>query len=120
MADVNEIRAGNLLSPAGFVNTFLYETVYGVHGQSTNYSLDFHDIKSGNNGWPTKRLGRRHGTRIVQGGRVGGHSRDQRDCVSPSGTKFASGEEVDFRPAEGHPHRLEERGRLHAERGGEL
>jgi len=54
MADVNEVRAANHLGPAGFVNPFLYKTVYGVRGHSTNYSLDFHDITSGNNGWPTK------------------------------------------------------------------
>ncbi|MGP8072943.1 MAG: hypothetical protein ACLPZM_07430 [Thermoplasmata archaeon] len=52
MADVNEVRAGNGLGPAGFVNSFLYESVYGVQGKFTNYTLNFHDIKSGSNGWP--------------------------------------------------------------------
>jgi subtilase family serine protease len=54
MADVNEIRADSGLGPAGFVNSFLYETVYGVRGISANYATDFHDILSGNNGWPAK------------------------------------------------------------------
>ena len=52
MADVNQIRASNGLSPAGFVNQFLYTHVYGVNGGSTIYHSDFHDVKSGNNGWP--------------------------------------------------------------------
>ena len=51
MADVNEIRAANHLGPAGFVNEFLYNTIYGVNGTSSLYAADFHDITSGNNGW---------------------------------------------------------------------
>ena len=49
MADVNQIRAGNNLSPAGFVNPFLYTVVYI---NSNLYKKDFHDITQGNNGWP--------------------------------------------------------------------
>jgi len=48
MADVNQIRAANGFSPAGFIQPFLYKTVYG----SSLYASDFHDITSGNNGWP--------------------------------------------------------------------
>lgn len=49
MADVNQIRASNDFTPAGFVNPFLYKTIYE---NSTLYSRDFHDITTGNNGWP--------------------------------------------------------------------
>jgi subtilase family serine protease len=52
MADVNQIRASNGLSPAGFLQPFLYSTVYGVDGSSSHYSTNFHDITKGNNGWP--------------------------------------------------------------------
>ena len=52
MALVNEIRASNGLQPAGYVNKFLYTVVYGVDGKSSLYHKDFHDITSGNNGWP--------------------------------------------------------------------
>lgn len=48
MADVNQIRADNGFSPAGFVNPFLYTVVYT---NSTLYKNDFHDIKTGSNGW---------------------------------------------------------------------
>ena len=49
MADVNQIRASKSFSAAGFVNPFLYKTVYGVSGTSSLYSADFHDITVGNN-----------------------------------------------------------------------
>ena len=52
MALVNQIRASNGLQPAGFVNRFLYNTVYGADGTSALYPKDFHDITTGNNGWP--------------------------------------------------------------------
>ncbi len=53
MADVNQMRAVNGLQPAGFVNQFLYETVYGVNGSSSLYLQDFHEVTSGNNNpWP--------------------------------------------------------------------
>jgi len=52
MADVNQIRQNNGLSPAGFINPFLYETVYGVNGSSPLYQQDFHDITIGENPWP--------------------------------------------------------------------
>jgi subtilase family serine protease len=52
MADVNQIRANNNLSPAGFINSFLYNKVYGKDGGSSLYGKDFHDITTGNNGWP--------------------------------------------------------------------
>ena len=52
MADVNQIRATDGFSPAGLVNKFLYEDVYGVSGTGSLYALDFHDITTGNNGWP--------------------------------------------------------------------
>jgi subtilase family serine protease len=48
MADVNQIRANNGFSAAGFVNPFLYRVIYP---NSTLYANDFHDITSGNNGW---------------------------------------------------------------------
>jgi subtilase family serine protease len=51
IADVNEIRAEKGLQPVGFVNQFLYETVYGVNGSSSLYVEDFHDITAGNNTW---------------------------------------------------------------------
>jgi hypothetical protein len=40
------------LQPAGFVNRFLYLTVYGAGGKSSLYSKDFHDVTMGNNGFP--------------------------------------------------------------------
>jgi subtilase family serine protease len=52
MADVNQIRSSNGFSPAGFVNPFLYTQVYGVNGGSSLYATSFHDITTGNNGWP--------------------------------------------------------------------
>jgi subtilase family serine protease len=52
MADVNQIRSGNGFKPAGFVNPFLYTAIYAVKGGSSLYRADFHDITSGNNGWP--------------------------------------------------------------------
>ncbi len=52
MADVNQIRASHGFNAAGFVNPFLYTVVYGPSGSSKHYSSDFHDITSGNNGWP--------------------------------------------------------------------
>jgi subtilase family serine protease len=52
MADVNQIRASNGLSSAGSVNSFLYSHVYGVSGGAASYPTDFHDVKTGSNGWP--------------------------------------------------------------------
>jgi subtilase family serine protease len=52
MADVNQIRAGAGLAPAGFINSFLYTKVYGVNGGSSLYASDIHDVTTGNNGWP--------------------------------------------------------------------
>lgn len=52
MALVNQIRSSNRLQPAGFVNDFLYKTVYGTDGTSALYAQDFHDVTTGNNGWP--------------------------------------------------------------------
>jgi subtilase family serine protease len=52
MADVNQIRAANGFQAAGFVDQFLYQTVYGVSGSSKLYSSDFHDVTTGNDGWP--------------------------------------------------------------------
>jgi subtilase family serine protease len=49
LADVNQIRANHGFEPAGFINQFLYEKVYGINGSSSLYSRDFHDIVSGNN-----------------------------------------------------------------------
>lgn len=48
MADVNQIRAQNNYSPAGFVNAFLYSVIYT---NKTLYKSDFHDVSGGNNGW---------------------------------------------------------------------
>jgi len=53
IADVNQIRAAYGLQPAGFINQFLYNKVYGVGGTSPLYAKDFHDILAGNNNpWP--------------------------------------------------------------------
>jgi subtilase family serine protease len=52
LADVNQVRASKGLFPVGFVNPFLYTKVYGPNGSSSLYSKDFHDITSGNDGWP--------------------------------------------------------------------
>lgn len=52
MADVNQMRAENGFEPAGFINQFLYETVYGSDGSSPLYLQDFHDVTVGNNPWP--------------------------------------------------------------------
>ena len=52
MALVNQIRASNGFHAAGFVSPFLYQTVYGKDGSSGIYAKDFHDIKTGNNGYP--------------------------------------------------------------------
>ena len=52
MADVNQIRAVYGFAPAGFINEFLYLTVYGVNGGSSIYHTDFHDVTTGNDGWP--------------------------------------------------------------------
>ncbi len=49
MADVNQIRGDFGYSPAGYINPFLYNVVYG---NPTLYAADFHDITTGNNGWP--------------------------------------------------------------------
>jgi len=49
VADVNQMRSDNKLKPLGFVNPFLYETVYGVNGSSKLYAQDFHDVMSGSN-----------------------------------------------------------------------
>ncbi len=55
IADVNQIRTSAGLHPLGFVNPFLYSTVYGVNGSSPLYSQDFHDIILGNNNaWPAR------------------------------------------------------------------
>ena len=51
MADVNQMRAQNGLRPAGFVNQFLYSTVYDADGSSPLYKEDFHDVIAGNNTW---------------------------------------------------------------------
>jgi subtilase family serine protease len=49
MADVNQIRASNHFPPAGYINPFLFTVVYT---NSKLYKSDFHDITTGNNGWP--------------------------------------------------------------------
>jgi subtilase family serine protease len=53
MADVNQIRASyGFHSGAGFVQPFLYTTIYGVNGGSNLYGKNFNDVTTGNNGWP--------------------------------------------------------------------
>lgn len=52
IADVNQMRTDNGFAPAGFINPFLYETVYGTNGSSPLYQQDFHDITLGDNPWP--------------------------------------------------------------------
>jgi subtilase family serine protease len=49
IADVNQIRASHGFKPVGFVVPFLYKDIYT---QPSLYKLDFHDVTSGNNGWP--------------------------------------------------------------------
>jgi subtilase family serine protease len=51
LADANSWRASNAFGGAGFLNRFLYLTVYGVNGTSSLYPLDFHDVTTGSNGW---------------------------------------------------------------------
>jgi len=51
LADANQIRATHGLSPAGFLNGFLYKTFLGS-GTGTMYAKNFNDIKTGSNGWP--------------------------------------------------------------------
>jgi subtilase family serine protease len=48
MADVNQMRAGNHFAPAGYINAFLYSSVYA---NKSLYASDFHDVTSGSNGW---------------------------------------------------------------------
>jgi len=54
MADVNQIRATNGFVSAGMIQPFLYKNVYGVNGGSSLYHTDFHDVTSGNDGWPAR------------------------------------------------------------------
>lgn len=51
LALVNQIRQSEGLEPAGYINSFLYNKVYGLNGTSPLYQTDFHDITTGNNGW---------------------------------------------------------------------
>ncbi|MCI4360092.1 MAG: peptidase S8/S53 subtilisin kexin sedolisin, partial [Thermoplasmata archaeon] len=51
LADTNSWRAANTFGGLGSVNSFLYTSIYGVSGGSTNYSVAFHDVTSGSNGW---------------------------------------------------------------------
>ena len=51
IADVNTWRAANTFAGVGSVDSFLYNNLYGVSGGSGNYSIAFHDVSSGNNGW---------------------------------------------------------------------
>jgi subtilase family serine protease len=48
MADVNQVRASHHLFPAGFIDPFLYTSIYT---NPTLYHDDFHDVTTGNNGW---------------------------------------------------------------------
>jgi xanthomonalisin len=52
MADVNSLRATNGFSAAGFIQPYLYNVVYGAGGSGVNYHSDFHDVTTGNDGWP--------------------------------------------------------------------
>jgi subtilase family serine protease len=52
LADANQIRASNGYNALGFFSKYLYKTVYGVKGSSSLYPKDFHDVTTGNDGWP--------------------------------------------------------------------
>ena len=52
LADANQVRASNGYNALGDVVPFLYTNIYGVKGSGANYTSDFHDVKTGNNGWP--------------------------------------------------------------------
>lgn len=52
MADVNQVRATNGFKGAGLIDPFLYTNIYGVKGKGANYNTDFHDVTTGNDGWP--------------------------------------------------------------------
>jgi subtilase family serine protease len=52
LADVNQLRATNGYQALGFFSKYLYENVYGVKGGSSLYPKDFHDVKTGSDGWP--------------------------------------------------------------------
>lgn len=52
VADANSWRASLGYGPAGTLDQFLYEHVYGNNGTATHYRADFHDVASGSNGWP--------------------------------------------------------------------
>lgn len=73
MADVNQVRAGNGFAPAGWINSFIYTSIYGVGGKGTGYSTDFHDVTTGNDGYPAGKgwdvptgLGSFNGGNLVQ------------------------------------------------------
>jgi subtilase family serine protease len=51
LADVNSWRAANSFGGVGSVNSFLYSSIYGVNGGSANYTVAFHDVTTGSNGW---------------------------------------------------------------------
>jgi len=51
LADVNSWRAANTFGGVGSVNSFLYTSIYGVSGGAANYSVAFHDVATGSNGW---------------------------------------------------------------------
>jgi subtilase family serine protease len=51
LADVNSWRAANSFGGLGAVDPFLYTSIYGVSGGAANYSIAFHDVTTGSNGW---------------------------------------------------------------------
>jgi subtilase family serine protease len=51
LADVNSWRAANSYGGLGSVDPFLYTAIYGVSGGSANYTVAFHDVTTGSNGW---------------------------------------------------------------------
>ena len=51
LADVNSWRAANSYSGVGSLDPFLYTSVYGVGGGSSNYTAAVHDVTTGSNGW---------------------------------------------------------------------
>ncbi len=53
MADANQWRIADGYSSTGYLNTFLYEYVYGYKGEAPYYyeGFAFHDVTTGSNGW---------------------------------------------------------------------
>ena len=49
IGDVNQIRVSNGYSTLGYVNPYMYLSIYGIKGSSALYKADMHDVKTGCN-----------------------------------------------------------------------